>query len=192
MNICVNWNIVHCWQACYCWNHWLCSTFSWRYCLHWASWGWKWDQRWVYLCFVYDYEGIRSLLLSQWRLLLMLSVLLLARFLKWTLFLVIVMSWWLDSFWDSFSCERVSYGEGLVHEAWGCDVCVNMMISCLILMNWRVWWTRLLMISSVRRLSINCDCICLFWWLLCDDCYCWLLCDDCCCWCILIVIVDIY
>ena len=131
----------------------------------------------------YVIEEIRSLLLSQWRLLLMLSVLLLARFLKWTLFLVIVMSWWLDSFWDSFSCERVSYGEGLVHEAWGCDVCVNMMISCLILMNWRVWWTRLLMISSVRRLSINCDCICLFWWLLLIvvvDCY------------VMIVIVDVY
>ena len=133
----------------------------------------------------YVIEEIRSLLLSQWRLLLMLSVLLLARFLKWTLFLVIVMSWWLDSFWDSFSCERVSYGEGLVHEAWGCDVCINMMISCLILMNWRVWWTRLLMISSVRRLSINCDCICLFWWLL-------LLIVVVDCYVMIVVIVDIY
>ena len=168
MNICVNWNIVHCWQACYCWNHWLCSTFSWRYCLHWASWGWKWDQRWVYLCFVYDYEGIRSLLLSLWRLLRMLSVLLLARLLKWTLYCFIWVYLMTRLFlrllllWTSLLWRRV----GSWSLRWVFVLCV-LMVSCLILMSWRDWWIRLLMISSVRRLSINCCCwlmigVCLF------------------------------
>lgn len=113
---------------------------------------------------------IRSLLLSLWRLLRMLSALLLARLLRWTLWVLFVVVDWVDSFWDSFSRERVSYGEGMVHEAWGEWYCMCMSDSCRTLMSWRVWWTRLLMISSARRLSTKCDdCVCLLivlclWW----------------------------
>ena len=105
---------------------------------------------------------IRSLLLSLWRLLRMLSALLLARLLRWTLWVLFDMVDWVDSFWDSFSRERVSHGEGMVHEAWGECYCMCMSDSCRTLMSWRVWWTRLLMISSARRLSTKCDdCVCL-------------------------------